>query len=371
MDPETIIRTKDELSELLYEASVETHKNRPGLVAQRHESFSGFRGMPGANFPDFINQTFNLGSDGVGTKIEVAERLEDHSKVAFDLFAMVCDDAVVGGAEAVGLSSVLELNQLDGSRKTSKGLHELAMGYVAAAEAAKVVIVNGESAPQEGRIIGYGPLNYTWSATVMTVAHNTRMFSGHELRADDVLVGFTEPGFRSNGLSDVRRILSEHAGDNWHEQVVKDLGDVSLGRLVQTPSTIYCPLVNELTGGYDIKNKPKAHVSGVAHITGGGQPAKIGRMLKPSGLGIEIDDPIEPPRMMLKVQELAGWDDSKAYHTWHMGPGMVVATSEPEIVIAEAELHGVKAKAIGRITEESGIRIKNAGAVQDEEYLVF
>lgn len=94
-------------------------------------------------------------------------------------------------------------------------------------------------------------------------------------------------------------------------------------------------------------------------------------MLEPSGLGIIIDSPIDPSKIMLEAQRIRGFSDEKTYGKWHMGSGMVIATSEPEKVLAEAATNGVIAKAIGQMTDEPGIRIKNRGAEQKEEWLTF
>jgi phosphoribosylformylglycinamidine cyclo-ligase len=165
--------------------------------------------------------------------------------------------------------------------------------------------------------------------------------------------------------------MLEHYGPKWQDVVVEELGQLSLGRLVQRPSIIYSRFVSELTGGYDIDKEPKANITGVAHITGGGQPSKIGRLLEPSGLGVTIFNPIQPPEIMLEVQKLRGFSDEKAYGKWHMGPGMIIATSEPEKVLAVAEENGLVAKQIGTVDDEPGIRIHNRGAQQQEEILRF
>lgn len=88
------IELGDDVSKMLYEASKQTHENRPGLLVEFHESFSGLRAIPATMLKDLDNMYLNLAFDGVGTKVEVSERLDDHSVVAHDLFAMVCDDAV-------------------------------------------------------------------------------------------------------------------------------------------------------------------------------------------------------------------------------------------------------------------------------------
>jgi phosphoribosylformylglycinamidine cyclo-ligase len=365
------IELGDDVSRMLYEASKLTHDNRPGLLVEFHESFSGLRAIPATILKDVGNIYLNLAFDGVGTKVEVSERLDDHSVVAHDLFAMVCDDAVVRGAEPVAIGSILDVRQLDDNEHTRTAVRQLSQGYVEAARAAGVVVVNGEVAELGDRVGGYGDFNYNWGATVLWFAHKDRILTGHQIQPGDTLVGLAEHGFRSNGITDVRKTMLEHYGSQWQDEVVKELGEVSLGKLVQKPSIIYSRFVSELTGGYDIEKEPKATVTGVAHITGGGQPSKLGRMLEPSGLGVTIDSPIDPPRLMTEVQKLREFSDEKAYGKWHMGAGMVIATPEPEKVLARAESHGLIAQPIGQVTDESGIRIRNRGAVQDTEWLNF
>lgn len=386
------IELGDDVSKMLYEASKQTHDNRPGLLVEFHESFSGLRAIPGTMLKDVDNMYLNLAFDGVGTKVEVSERLDDHSVVAHDLFAMVCDDAVVRGAEPVAIGSILDVRQLNNTEHTRTAVKQLSQGYVEAARAAGVVVVNGEVAELGDRVGGYvrqfsrlqrimaivrrreldpQRFNYNWGATVLWFAHKDRILTGHQIQPGESLVGLAEHGFRSNGITDVRKAMLEHYGPLWQDVVVEELGELSLGRLVQKPSIIYSRFVSGLTGGYDIDKEPKAAVSGVAHITGGGQPSKLGRMLEPSGLGVTIDTPIEPPRIMTEVQKLRGFSDELAYGKWHLGPGMVIATSEPEKVLAEAESFGLAAQTIGQVTDEPGIRIKNRGAVQDSEWLYF
>lgn len=241
-----------------------------------------------------------------------------------------------------------------------------------AAKAANVVVVNGEVAELGNRIGGYeGAFNYNWGAAVLWIAHKDRILTGHQIEPGNTLVGFAEHGFRSNGITDVRKAMATEYGPEWHNVVVPHLGDLSLGRIVQKPSIIYSGLVSDICGGFDMDKKAKGQVTGVAHITGGGQPSKLGRMLEPSGLGVDIDDPISPPEIMLEVQRIRGFSDEQAYGKWHMGPGMILATKTPDEVIEVAKEHGVHAQRIGRVTDEPGIRIKNMGAIRDIEILEY
>jgi len=312
-----------------------------------------------------------MDTDGIGTKVEVSERLKDHTQIARDLFAMACDDAVVRGGEPLALASVLDVRQLDDSDYTRLAINQLAEGYVDAAREAGVVVVNGETAELGSRVGGYGPFNYNWCATVLWAAHKDRLLTGHGILPGHTLVGLVEEGFRSNGITDVRNAMLEGYGKNWHDVVVPELGKLSLGSLVQKPSTIYSRFVTTLTGGFDLSVDPKAIVTGVSHITGGGQPSKLGRMLEPSGYGVIINDPIDPPEIMLLAQDIRGFSDRQSYGKWHMGPGMVIVTPEPNKVIAEATRFGILAKAIGEVTEEPGIKIRNRGLEQKEAWITF
>lgn len=137
----------------------------------------------------------------------------------------------------------------------------------------------------------------------------------------------------------------------------------TLGELASIPSIIYSPFVTALTGGYDINREPLANISGVAHITGGGQPSKIGRLLSQTdGLGAVIDNPNPAPKIMQWTQQLRNFDDITAYEKWNMGTGMMITTSEPNKVLKEARNFGIEARQIGEITNSGKIVISSSGA---------
>jgi phosphoribosylformylglycinamidine cyclo-ligase len=368
----------DDVSSLLYEASKITRANRPGLVSTEVDSFSGFRALDGDYLGDMRGHWLQIGLDGVGTKVEIAERVGDHSTIAYDLFAMICDDAAVRGAEPLAVGSILDVRQLNDNEATQRSMAQLALGYTGAAEQAGVVVVNGELAELGGRVDGYfdvtdeeSRFNYNWGGVVMWDALKKRALDGSVIEPGDALVGFAEKGFRSNGITDVRKAMLKEYGPLWHKEHVAKLGELSLGELVLQPSTIYCRIINELTGGRDPEKEPQAEIHGIAHITGGGQPSKLRRMLEATGLGAFIYSPIDPPDIMLHAQEIRGMSDRTAYGKWHMGPGMIVATPDVDNVIQAAEKMNVTAKIIGAVTKDSRIRIRNRGAVGKKLDLYF
>ena len=367
----------DNLSKTLYEAAKLTWNNRHGRFGEMrelHPSFYGFRAMPLDLIPSTEGLFANMGSDGVGTKVEVAERTLDHSTLAFDLFAGVCDDAEVRGAEPIAVTTTLDVRALDDNERTRQAISQLAQGYVAAARASDTVIVNGEVAELGDRVGGFriydSDLNYNWGAAVLWLVHKDRVLTGHQVQPGHSLVGLAERGFRSNGLSLVRKALSERVGDDWHVQQANDSG-ATYGELVQAPSVIYCRLINELTGGYDINRPPAAEISGIAHITGGGLVGKLNRLLAVNNLGAVIENPQQPPEIMATVQDLGEVEDKEAYSVWNMGSGMVLATPEPAKAIELAAQRGFTAQEIGKVIKSSVICIESRGRQKPGQRLNF
>lgn len=362
------IELGDDVSKILYNAAKQTWDNRKGKLGELivpFDDFSGVRAIDVSNLPQ--GTLMNIGFDGVGTKMELAERINDHRTIAYDLFAMVCDDAVVRGAEPVLIGSILDVNSLGKDNETYiEQVKQLAEGYINAASAANVAIVNGEVAELGNRIGGIGPFNYNWGAAVVWFASRDRLFTGQEIQSGDYLVGLKETGFRSNGLSLVREIMNANHGENWHTQTYN--GE-SLAKLALEPSKVYSGAVVDMFGGF--QDEPKAKVHGVAHITGGGIPGKLGRALRPSGLGATISEPYTPPELMLYCQDKGNVPDKEAYKTWNMGQGMVIVTPEPDAVMNVTKNHNLESKVIGQVESTPGIRILDSGAYSNNLYLNF
>jgi phosphoribosylformylglycinamidine cyclo-ligase len=362
------IELGDDISKILYNAAKQTWDNRKGRLGELVVPFDDFSGVRAINVSGLPAGTLmNIGFDGVGTKMELAERIGDHRTIAYDLFAMVCDDAVIRGAEPVLVGSILDVNSLGNDEKPYiDQVRQLAEGYIGAAKAANVAIVNGEVAELGNRIGGYGDFNYNWGAAVVWFANRDRLFTGQEVKEGDSLVGLREIGFRSNGLSLVRRIMQKNYGENWHLVDRKGEHDLErkMTREILEPSKIYTGAVVDMFGGYE--GEPKVEIHGIAHITGGGVPGKLRRVLKPSGYGAVVDEPFEPSSIMLYTQELGNVEDDEAYRTWNMGQGMVVISPNPQGVIDVAGGHGLEAKQIGYVTKDPSIRIKNKGVMYEK-----
>ena len=359
----------DAASRLLFMAAKHTweqRQDRIGEVIIPHDDFSGVRYIAVGMLP--ADTVMGLGFDGVGTKIEIAERLGNWQTLAFDLFAMVCDDAVVQGAEPVLLGTVLDVRTLgSGAVSYLDHIAQLAEGYVAAAAAARVAVVNGELAECGPRISGYGPFNATWNAGVVWFGRRSRLLSGAAVQAGDAIVGLAETGCRSNGYSLLRHILLQRHGESWH---TVPLGQTTLGALALHPSRIYTAAVVDMLGG--VHGEPMAVLHGVVHVTGGGIPGKLGRLLRRAGLGADLTAPFTPGPLFLYLQEHGPVSDREAYRAWNMGQGMLLITPQPDAVMAVARHHGITAQVVGAITAQPGMRLHSRGYFgAGREVLVF
>ncbi len=361
---------EEQAAKIMYEAAKQTWATRKGdlgNVIVPFDDFSGIRAIDVGGLP--AGTMLNIGFDGVGTKAELAILAGKYDTLAYDLVAMVCDDAVVRGAEPVLLGSILDTNSLGKDESRLSIIKELAEGYVAAANEANVAIINGEIA-QLGDMVGGGEkFGFNWGSALVWFAHKDKMITGHKVAVGDTIVGFREPGFRSNGFSLLRKVLKDKFGDNW---INEELNGQKLIELSLQPSVIYSRPVVEMLGGADPKVPAKVDLHAVAHITGSGLPGKLGRVLKPSGLGARITDPFESSPLMLYCQELGNVSDTEAYKTWNMGQGMVIVTPQAEEAIKIAKSHGIEAKIIGEITESPEIVIANQGLNKAKEnWLTF
>lgn len=358
----------DQASRILYEAAKQTWDNRQGRLGEvvvPFDDFSGLRAIDVSALP--AGTLMNIGFDGIGTKVEIAERMNYHRSLAHDLFAMVCDDAVIRGAEPVLIGSILDVNQLagrDGSHIPQ--LRELAEGYVEAANLAGVAVVNGELAEMGGRVGGYGEFCYNWGAAVVWFARKDRWITGHNVAPGDAIVGLQETGFRSNGISLVRKSFAHAHGEEWHSV---EWEGKPLGMWALEPSKIYTRALSAMTGGFASEEQVAIHAA--AHVTGGGLPGKLGRALKPSGHGAVLDSLFAPSSSMLYCQNCANISDEEAYRTWHMGQGMVVITPEPEAVISLASQFGIQAQRVGTVQDEPILRVTSQGTQQPGTVLEF
>lgn len=356
-----------EASRILYEASKKTFENRTGKLGEIVTPFDDFAGLKMIDVSELPKGTYiSLGFDGCGTKVEIAERVQRYDTMAFDLLAMVCDDALIRGGETIVAGSVLDIKSLGTDDRFLPLMRQLAEGYVAAAKEANVAIINGEIAQMGALVSGYGEFPFAWSAGAIWAARKEKLLTGLEIKAGDAVVVLSEKGFRCNGLSLVRKVLNAVHGAEWHAST---FGDSSLGEQVLTPSRIYSRFVGGLHGGFDSEGTCKIH--GVAHITGGGVPEKMQRVLRRAKLGARLNNLFVPGEIVQYVQKAGSITDHDAYRAWNMGQGMALITPEPDKVLAEAATYCMEAQIAGEITADPKVVITSRGMEHPGQELSF
>ena len=351
------VAVEAQASRIAYEASKLTFKNRKGLIGEIITPFDDFSGLKMVNVSSLPEGSFmSLGFDTAGSKVEIAQRVGKHDTLGFDVLAMVCDDALVRGGEPVLAGSTLDIKTLGSDDRFLPIIRELAKGYVAAAEAANVAIINGEIVQMGPLVHGQGDFPYHWGAACVWFGKKDRLLTGLEIREGDALVALGEHGFRCNGISLARKVFEGAYGDEWHEHGFEGS---TIGLEALKPSIIYSRFVVGLHGGFDTQGVCAVH--GVSHITGGGLPEKMGRMLRPSKLGAKLDDLYDPPPIVRHCQRIGNISDKDAYGAWNMGQGMILVTPEPDAVLAEAKAKNISAKIAGEIITEPHVLITSRG----------
>ncbi|MCA9324983.1 hypothetical protein KDA23_02880 [Candidatus Saccharibacteria bacterium] len=390
------VHAGDVMSQIWNNEGEKTYGNRTGRLGEVIVYGSGFTSTRAIDL-DQIQGQFGLGLlsgvDGVGTKPEIAERAtearrrwlsdeveergRDHRGISFDTTAMVTDDLARDGGEPIAIDLLFDASSLN-HEDAEAITRELAAGAVEACMAAGVILQNGETAELGDRVGGYeGAFHYNLGGFVIGAVHRDRIITGADVRPGQRIVAIQEDGFRANGISLVRKVLAAQFGSQWH-MTRPDLAASAL-----TPSKIYSQAMVEMHGGYDLSREPGAHVSAIAHITGGGIPGKLQRKLAASGHGAVLEDLFAPPPVMHDVQEWSMYHQSLApsknlatpdtdlYQTLNGGNGLLVVTETADEVIAIAARHGINAKVAGEIVKDPGIELKSKGVTNFGEWIRY
>lgn len=330
----------DKCSAIAYQAAKNTFIGRKGLIGQPVADDGGFAGAL-----DMGDYYLVQNDDGVGTKMEVAEKTGKFDTLGYDLIAMVADDAVCVGAEPISVTNTLDVNRVDEKIVTElmKGLEEAALEH-------KIVIPGGEIA-ELGRALN----GYVWNATAVGIVEKHKLINGSTIKAGDKIIGLSCNGMRSNGLSLARHILKEKFGENWATEKFDETQ--TWGEVLLTPSKIFASAILEMHGRY--KEQAKAEIKGIAHITGGGIPGNLPRTLKKTGLGADLYNLPAPHPMMSKLIEIGNVSKEEAYKTWNMGVGMMIISNDVETILNICGENEINAQIIGEIIEGGEILIKD------------
>jgi phosphoribosylformylglycinamidine cyclo-ligase len=308
---------------------------RPEVIGD----IGGFGGL--FAFPNhrYRNPVLVSSTDGVGTKALIAQATGRFDTIGIDLVAMCVDDLVCQGAEPLFFLDYIAVGTLDPDH-----IEELVAGVAEGCRTAGCALIGGEMAEHPGAM---EPGEFDLVGFAVGAAERDQLITGDHVTPGDVLLGLPSPGLRSNGYSLARRVLLERAGRRLDEPAF-DGAHRSLADELLEPSVIYAPAVLAVQRVVD--------VHAVAHITGGGLPGNIARVL-PRGTDAVLDRATwEPPRIFDEIRRLGEIDDDEMARVFNLGVGMVLALAEADSFRALDVLrsHGHHPDVIGRV--EAGDR---------------
>ena len=258
-------------------------------------------------------------SDGVGTKLLVAQALDRHDTVGIDLVAMVVDDVVVTGAEPLFVLDYLAVGRVDPERVAA-----IVAGVAEGCRLARCALLGGETAEHPDAM---EPDAYDLAGFAIGMVERERLLGPERVAAGDVLLGLASSGLHANGFSLARRVLAR-AGIGY-ERDLPELGPV--GEALLTPTRIYAPhLCDLLAAGVE--------VHALCHVTGGGLPGNLPRCLPP-GLTARVDRASwDPPPVFRLLAELGPVEDDELARATNLGVGMVAVLPAAEADRAAAFL---------------------------------
>lgn len=296
----------------------------------------------------FGQERIGIASDGIGTKIELAERSKKYDTLGFDLLAMVADDLATAGFEPTNLSNIIDVDHLD-----QAVINELMKGLSEACAFTGVSITGGEIAELGNRISGYGEgMHFNWCSTAIghLPSQLAQPIDGNQIEEGQVIVAVKSQGFRSNGFSLIRRIMEKNFGPDWQHAPYDET--CSWGEKLLTPSLICAPLINKWLN-HDILP------TGLVHITGGGIADNFRRLLKRKNKGARLENLFAPLPMMKKVMSLGEITLEDAYLYWNMGNAFlaVLPAEQLDAALALAQDTPYQLVRAGEITATSHIQI--------------
>ena len=326
--------------------------NRPEVIG----GIGGFGGLfSAAAMKDMEDPILISGTDGVGTKLVLAQLLDRHETVGQDLVAMCVNDILASGAEPLFFLDYVAIGHIEAEQ-----MAKIVKGVADGCKLAGCALVGGEMAEHPGVM---RPDDYDMAGFAVGVVDRPKMINPENVKAGDVIIGLPSTGVHSNGYSLVRKVIGvdgiipgtpeAEAKRAELEQVLEELGGISLADALLAPTRIYVkPVLELLRGG--------APVHALAHITGGGITENLNRAL-PADVdalvernGSEMGWPVPP--VITYVSEHAELAPNEACKTFNMGVGLcTICSADDEAgIVAALENMGEHPFRVGTCIEGTG-----------------
>lgn len=281
-----------------------------------------------AGLIDFGDKVLSMCTDGVGTKMRVADDLQDWSTVGIDCMAMNVNDMYVMNIEPIAFVDYIATEGIN-----KEQMVQIGVGLNEGARLANLNIVGGETATLKGMVNGLD-----LAGTCLGVQNRDAVVTGEKVAVGDVIVGVPSTGVHSNGYTLARKVAEENGG----YATVLPSGR-TVGEALLTPTRIYSEVL-------DVCRQVEVH--GMCHVTGGG----LLNFLRISDLGFSIEDPLEVPEILQWIAEKGQLSENELYRTFNMGMGFafIVAPENAEKLISLIP----GAKAVGHVIEEHKVLLR-------------
>ncbi|HEY0261166.1 MAG TPA: phosphoribosylformylglycinamidine cyclo-ligase, partial [Lacisediminihabitans sp.] len=298
-------------------------------------------------------------TDGVGTKVAIAQAIDKHDTIGFDLVGMVVDDIVVVGAKPLFMTDYIACGRVVPTR-----IADIVAGIARACSETRTALVGGETAEHPGLL---GPDDYDVAGAAVGAVESDALLGAHLVGDGDVVVALGSSGLHSNGYSLVRHVLAERKIS--YTERSEELGG-QVGEVLLEPTRLYtAPLLRLIS---DPRLGSSVHA--LSHVTGGGIAANLARVL-PVSSWVEVDRSTWTPQPVFQV--LSSWGGMRLEETegtWNLGIGMiaVVAAHAVDGIIERLAVDGIPAWAVGTVSTsardldgfEQGAKGVNGGAVR-------
>ena len=271
--------------------------------------FGGLFALGGSRYKDPV---LVASTDGVGTKLKIAELCGKHDTIGIDLVAMCVNDIVVSGARPLFFLDYFAVGSLDVEQATA-----VVKGIARGCELAKCSLIGGETAEMPGH---YQPGSYDLAGFTVGIAERGELIDGSEVRVGDKLIGLASSGIHSNGYSLVRKICFDELGLSVAD-LVPELG-ATLGEVLLAPTRIYTESVLNLIRKFQIK--------GLAHITGGGFIDNIPRVLPAGCKAVIREGSWQRPPVFNFLEDKGRVSRAEMFRTFNCGIGMVLIVKAKE-----------------------------------------
>jgi len=282
--------------------------SKPSYVLEGIGGFASLISISQYKDPVLVSST-----DGVGTKLLIAQTVNIHNTVGIDLVAMGINDILVYGAKPLFFLDYIACGKLN-----LEVMEKVIEGIVAGCNEAECPLVGGETAEMPDF---YPEDRYDLAGFAVGIVEKDRIIDGKNIREGDVIIGIPSSGIHSNGFSLIRRLIREKklSLDRIYHPLSKPLYEELL-----TPTRIYWKQIKKLM-------ENKVNIKGMAHITGGGLIDNIPRII-PEGLYVHIDSKVIPPLpIFIFINENLKLPKEELYRTFNMGIGMVLVVDENEV----------------------------------------